>query len=428
MNDMLIEGEVVTPTAEPSLALGRTHRSSVRGLLVPAKPVTPATNNIEVAEMFHNQVDVACIAVVEDDIPIGIINRNLFMEGFARPFGRDIFGKKSCIAYMDKDPLIVESSLSIEELSRRAVETGEKVLKDGYIIAENGKYIGIGTGFHLMSALSEMQAEKHRIVQESIEYASVIQRSFMRESQQNLSSMLKDYFMWWEPRDCVGGDCYFARQIDQDNLLLAVIDCTGHGVPGAFMTMIVISFMTNALVHLGPNDPSAILRLVSREIKQHLSQMEERNLLVSNKSAVHQSDEGFDGAICLFNRAERKLIFAGAKSNLFILRPDSIGVEIVDGDRMGVGYGSTPFDYQWRNQEINLEPGSSLYMTTDGLIDQLGGPKQIAFGKRRFRELLREVVDMPLVRQHGFIKQRFKEYQDESPRRDDVTVFGLRVE
>lgn len=427
MNDMLIEPPVAI-SRTPNLALGHRHRVSVRDLLVAAEPVTPQVNNLQVAELFHSHANVSCVAVVEDDIPIGIINRNVFMEGFARPFGRDIFGRKSCIAYMDKTPLVVEADLSIEELSQLAVAAGEKVLKDGYIIAADGKYLGIGTGFHLMQALSEMQAEKHRIVRESIDYASVIQKSYMRESQRNLAEVLKDHFMWWEPRDVVGGDCYFARRVEDDALLLAVIDCTGHGVPGAFMTMIVISLLENALVHLGHGDPAAILRMVNREIKQHLSQMAERQLAAGKHDAGHQSDEGFDGAVCLYRPGERRLVFAGAKSNLFLLRPDTSGVEIVDGDRMGVGYGGTPYDYSWRNQEVQLDPATAMYLTTDGLIDQLGGPKHIAFGKRRLRELLHEMAGMPMARQHGSIKQRFREYQGESPRRDDITVFGLRAE
>lgn len=426
MNDMTVAEKI--SLVEQTLAFGRRHRACVRDLLVPARPVTPATNNIEVADFFHGHPDVTCVAVVEDELPIGIINRNLFMEGFARPFGRDIFGKKSCIAYMDKAPLVVEGDLSIEDLSQRAVAAGEKVLKDGYIVTEAGRYIGIGTGFELMRALSEMQAEKHRIVRESIEYASVIQQSFLRESQHNLASTLKDWFMWWEPRDVVGGDCYFARRSGNGDLLFAVIDCTGHGVPGAFMTLIVISFLENALAHLGPNDPAALLARVSREVKQHLSQQEERNFMIGRQGGGHQSDEGFDGAVCLYRPAERQLLFAGAKANLFLIRPDASGVEIVDGDRMGVGYGATPPDYAWSNRSVQLDPGTALYLTTDGLIDQLGGPKHIAFGKRRLRELLRETAAMPMADQQIMIQQRFRSYQGESPRRDDVTVFGLRVE
>lgn len=425
MNDMTIEGNV--PVAEPAFATGRRRQASVRDLSVAAEPVTPLVNNISVAEFFHGHPDVTCIAVVEDGIPIGIINRNVFMEGFARPFGRDIFGKKSCIAYMDKSPLVVDGDLSIEDLSQRAVEAGEKVLKDGYIVTEHGRYVGIGTGFDLMRALSEMQAEKHRIVQESIEYASVIQQSFLRESHQNIAAALDDWFMWWAPRDVVGGDCYFARRTAEGDLFLAVIDCTGHGVPGAFMTMIVISFLENALDRLGPNDPSALLQRVNREIKQHLSQMAERAYASAAHGAGHQSDEGFDGAICLYRPDARQLVFAGAKASLFLLRPEASGVEIVDGDRMGVGYGATPFDFVWNNRTVQLEPGTALYLSSDGLIDQLGGAKHIAFGKRRLRELLREMVGLPMAEQQRRLRQTFEDYHGDSPRRDDVTVFGLRV-
>jgi len=114
MNDMLMESPALEQAETPTqnLALGHRHRVRARDLLVTAKPVTPLINNLQVAELFHGHADVTCVAVVEDDIPIGIINRNLFMEGFARPFGRDIFGRKSCIAYpvfnnTHKNPLII---------------------------------------------------------------------------------------------------------------------------------------------------------------------------------------------------------------------------------------------------------------------------------------------------------------------------------
>lgn len=422
MNDMTQADLLPVPTRLPGL--GRSHRASVRDLLLPAQSVTSEVTNNEVAKFFHAHPEVTCLAVVEGSLPIGIINRNHFMEGYARPFGRDIFGNKSCIAYMDKSPLVVEAALSVEELSERVVEAGEKVLKDGYIITENAGYIGIGTGFDLMRSLSEMQAEKHRIVRESIEYASVIQASFLRESQQHLATGLKDYFIWWEPRDVVGGDCYFARRTEDGGLFFAVIDCTGHGVPGAFMTLIVISFLENALGQLGAEDPAALLQWLNHEVKQHLMQMEERDFV----RGEHQSDEGFDGVFCYYRPAERRLVFAGAKSGLYLLRPDSAGVEVVDGNRMGACYGATPLDYRWANHTLQLEPGTCLYLTTDGLIDQLGGVKHIAFGKRRLREILRDIHALPLAEQQQVIRQRFLDYQGQSPRRDDVTVFGLRVE
>lgn len=413
------------PTASIHVPKRDTH---VRDLLIQAKAFTPSMNNFQVAEFFHGHPDAICLAITEKSVPIGMINRNVFMEGFARPFSREIFGKKSCIAYMDKSPLIVEQDLTIEELSELAVEAGEKVLRDGYIITSEGQHIGVGSGYDLMKSLSEMQAKKHRIVSESIEYASIIQNSFLRKSQSVFSDSLADYFLWWDPRDVVGGDCYFAHRLSDDALLFALIDCTGHGVPGAFMTMIVIPFLEGGLIQQDTHDPAVLMQWISREIKKHLFQLEERDLMASHTKGIHQSDEGFDGAICIYHKSARRLDFVGAKSTLYMVRPEASGVEMVDGDRMGAGYGKTPMDYAWTRHSIEVQPGTALYLTTDGLIDQIGGPKQIAFGKRRWRELLRQIHAQPMEAQKELIQKRFTEYQANAQRRDDITIFGMHVE
>ncbi len=400
-------------------------------LLVTSPFVTPKVTNGEVAKFFHDRADIVGLAVVEDDIPIGLINRNVFMEGFARPFARDVFSRKSCIAYMDKSPLIVDGQLSIDALSALAIGAGEKVLKDGFILTQEGRYSGIGTGFDLLSTLAEMQAAKNRIIMESIEYASVIQRSFLRQSDTDLAASLGDYFMWWEPRDVVGGDCYLIRRYGDDDLFFALIDCTGHGVPGAFMTLIVMSALDSALETMPPNDPAALLREVNVRIKSTLGQSvasdsEPRESI--SAGATDRSDDGFDGGFGWFSRMNRQMVFAGAKSSLLLFNVGAAGLETVDGDRMGVGYTSTPDDHVWTNQSFDVPAGTRVYLATDGLVDQIGGDRNIAFGRKRLRELLRLVGYEPMHVQHTVLADKFREYQGTHLRRDDVTMFGFRVE
>jgi len=395
-------------------------------LLIVAPSVTPKITNSEVAKLFNDRNDVIGLAVVEDDIPIGLINRNVFMEGFAKPFARDVFGRKSCIAYMDKSPLIVDINLPVDELSATAVSFGEKVLKDGYIIIENDRYSGIGTGFDLLNTLSEMQAAKNHIIMESINYASVIQRSFMRQSDEDLAASLNDYFLWWEPRDVVGGDCYFIRRYENEGLFIALIDCTGHGVPGAFMTLIVMSALESALETMPPNDPAALMQDVNIRVKTNLSQ--DRAHITSARETLNSSDDGFDGGFAWFSKTTNQIVFAGAKTSMQVFHVGSVGVETVDGDRMGVGYTTTPEDYVWNNQTFDAAPGTRLYISTDGVIDQIGGPKSIAFGKKRMREIIRLVGYEPMTKQMAVLQEKLREYQNENSRRDDVTVLGFRVE
>jgi hypothetical protein len=252
----------------------------------------------------------------------------------------------------------------------------------------------------------------------SIDYASVIQRSLLRPSNLALSDALDDAHLEWQPRDVVGGDFYhFAKY--EDGWFAAIADCTGHGVPGAFMTLISSSTLTQALQQLGPRDPARLIAEVNRGVKGMLGQVEGHGHTESN--------DGMDAAFLWFDNATRQLHFAGAKLSLFQLDPDQQAVQTVDGERMGVGYTDTPLDYQWANKTIAIPEGSLLFLTTDGLIDQIGGAKDIAYGKRRMRDVLlaKRTECAPRV---AAMLDDYQAWQGEQPRRDDLTFFCFRPE
>jgi serine phosphatase RsbU (regulator of sigma subunit) len=335
----------------------------------------------------------------------------------SKPFYHELYGKKSCIAFMDKEPLIVDANMTIEALTFRAVESGEKALADGFIVTRDGALAGVGFGLQLMNVVANKQAEKNRQIMHSIDYASVIQRSLLRPSNLALSDALDDAHLEWQPRDVVGGDFYhFAHY--EDGWFAAIADCTGHGVPGAFMTLISSSTLTQALQQLGPRDPAKLIAEVNRGVKGMLGQVEGHGDTESN--------DGMDAAFLWFDNATRQLRFAGAKLSLFQLDPDQQSVQTVDGERMGVGYTDSPLDYSWTNKIITIPEGSLLFLTTDGLIDQIGGAKDIAYGKRRMRDVLlgqrtecaRHVAQAML--------DDYQAWQGEQPRRDDLTFFCLR--
>ncbi|MEW6765615.1 MAG: SpoIIE family protein phosphatase [Pseudomonadota bacterium] len=382
---------------------------------------TPAQQNEDIMNLFHEHTELVGLPIVEGEYPIGIINRNIFMNEMARPFVREIYGRKSCIAFMDKRPLTVEGHTPIQELSFQALAAGSKALSDGFIIVDQGRYVGAGTGFDLVSAVTNLQAEKNRLVMESIDYASVIQKSFLRPSRLDLASTLPDHLLHWEPRDVVGGDFFVFRNF-ADGFFVAVIDCTGHGVPGAFMTLIMASYLDRLLEHGNPRDPAHVMAEMNRMVKGALAQDAEH--------AHHEeegSDDGMDTAFLWFDRGTSTLSWAGAKTPLFVLAPDAEEVVQLDGDRMGVGYRTTPADHVWANRAAQLSPGTSVFITTDGIIDQVGGPKRIAFGKKRLRQMLLEHRALPVAEQGECIIKAFRDYQGEQTRRDDVTLFGFRL-
>ena len=399
------------------LHLPRFRLSVAADLCVETVSVPSDTSNFAVLELFTERRDLNSLPVIEGERPIGLISRNIFMSQMSKPFYHELYGKKSCIAFMDKEPLIVDAAMSIEALTFRAVESGEKALADGFIVTRDGRLAGVGFGLQLMNVVANMQAEKNRQIMHSIDYASVIQRALLRPSDQALADTFDDAHLEWQPRDVVGGDFYHFARYD-DGWFAAIADCTGHGVPGAFMTLISSSTLTQALQQLGPRDPAALIGEVNRGVKSMLGQIE------GNGAA--ESNDGMDAAFLWFDNATRQLRYAGAKLPLFQLDPDQPAVQTIDAERMGVGYVDSPLDYAWTNKTITIAEGSLLFLTTDGLIDQIGGAKDIAYGKRRMRDVL--LAQRTECARHisQAMLDDYQLWQGAQPRRDDLTFFCFR--
>ncbi|MFC0170292.1 SpoIIE family protein phosphatase [Pseudoduganella danionis] len=398
--------------------LPRFRLSTAADLCVETVSVASDTSNLGVLELFTERRELMSLPVLEHERPIGLISRNIFLSQMSKPYYHELYGKKSCIAFMDKDPLIVDAAMSIEELTFRAVESGEKALADGFIVSRDGGLAGVGFGLQLMNVVANMQAERNRQIMHSIAYASVIQRSLLRPSDLALAAAVADAHLEWQPRDVVGGDFYHFAQYPQ-GWFGAIADCTGHGVPGAFMTLITSSILSQALQQQGPADPAALLAEVSRGVKSMLAQQD-----ASNGSS--SSNDGMDAGFIWYERASRTLHYAGARMALFLLTPDSAAIQSIDGDRMGVGYTDTPADYQWHNISVDIPPGSLLLLTTDGLIDQIGGSRDIAYGKRRMRDALLAQRHASAAQAGAALLADFLAWQGSQPRRDDLTFFVFR--
>jgi serine phosphatase RsbU (regulator of sigma subunit) len=280
----------------------------------------------------------------------------------------------------------------------------------------------------LVSERTADLADKNQLITDSIDYALVIQSSFLRASRQDMASSLADYFMIWDPRDTVGGDYLYFRRFD-DGYFFAVIDCTGHGVPGAFMTLIMASYLNNLLTHDNRHDPAALLGRMNRAVKQALGQIEgeeDAKHQLEQHDEGHRSDDGMDAAFGWVDTTTHALTYAGAKTPLFYLHPDDTEVRTLDGPRTGVGYTDTPLDFRWENRHLALQPGTAIYVTTDGLIDQVGEAKHISYGKRRLHQTILAARALPMSAQQEAIREPFLAHQGGQPRRDDVSMFAFR--
>jgi sigma-B regulation protein RsbU (phosphoserine phosphatase) len=423
MNALYIDSRIAFAGVEAELI--------AKSLLIDVPTINPDHTNDEVFNLFKKHKEVIGLPVVKNGQPLGLINRNIFMDGMAKPFHSDLFIRKSCIAFMDKTPLIVSENLGIQDLSFQVVNSGRKTLNDGFIITDDdGQYLGVGTGEALVKAVTTLQAEKNHLVTESINYASVIQKSFLRSSKEDLNASLNDFYIHWEPRDKVGGDYYFCKKFD-DGFFFSLIDCTGHGVPGAFMTLIMASFIDHILLEDNRRDPAGALSIMNRKVKTALGQIDDTEPVSASRfnKMLHKdrSDDGMDAAFLWVGQKDKKIIYAGAKTPFFYIRQGDSEISSIAPDRKGVGYIDTSFDHSWTNKEIAISDDMQVYLTTDGLIDQIGGPKNIAFGKKRYTSLLLENNKKSMPEQKDALMQAFYAYQGKQKRRDDISLIGFKL-
>ena len=248
----------------------------------------------------------------------------------------------------------------------------------------------------------------------SIEYASRIQRSLLPQ-EAFLNEDLAEHFVLWEPRDVVGGDLYWYRRCT-GGFIVALADCTGHGVPGAFMTLLATGALDRALRDSPSGDPGDLLARINRSIKYSLAQAEH---------GESESDDGLEMGICRIDKDRTKLVFAGARFPLFVVENDE--VEEIKSTRAGLGYRRIPEDQAYETVEIRLSGKKRFFMASDGLLDQVGGPKHRGFGKKRLKELLIAIQSRTMSEQRSAIIDTLRAYQGEELRRDDVSVMGFKV-
>jgi len=385
----------------------------------PRPTIDLTRTNAEVMTFFGENRDLEAVAVLKEGAPVGLLNRKTFLEAYVKPFAREVFGRRSCAEWMDRTPLLVDAKTPVDQLVRAAIAAGAKVLKDGFITTAGGRYDGIGTGFALVEAMSALEVERSRRLVESIAYASMIQRSHLRTSDDELAAALADHGLVWEPRDVVGGDCYFFRRFPE-GLFGAVLDCTGHGVPGAFMTLIALSYLEHA-VTAQARAPGATLGGLNRYIKQVLRQ----RTAEADADGLTRSDDGLDGLCFWLPAGGTELEFAGAHLGIFVAHVGEGPAEHLVGERASVGYHDTSDDQTWPTRRAALRPGSLVAVATDGVFDQVGGLRRIALGRRRLADLFGSARALGARGAAGRLQDAVREWQGEEPRRDDLTLLVL---
>jgi len=263
----------------------------------------------------------------------------------------------------------------------------------------------------LQKAMTEL-ALAQRQIGESLDYARLIQTSFL-PNRVELYDYLQEHFLIWEQRDVVGGDAYWLKSTES-GFFVGVIDCTGHGVPGAFMTLIVTSLLEKAAAD-GTASPADILGRMNRLIKDSLGQ--------NNRDA--DSDDGMDCALCHVSADSDQVVFAGANSPLYMV--DGNEAKCIKGNRCGLGYVRSDREFRFTDVVIEETKGMRFYLTSDGLLDQIGGERRFPFGRRRFMALIEKGRHAPIAGQGRALAGALTAFQGSETRRDDVTVIGFEL-
>ena len=259
-------------------------------------------------------------------------------------------------------------------------------------------------------AANDKMAHANQQIGDSIQYASLIQNAILptRELSQNSDH----HFALWKPRDVVGGDFYVFRT-DENGTLIGVVDCAGHGVPGAFMTMIAYAVLGVAMDTLGLENPARLLGEMDARLRAMLQHDPKNQGVATN----------MDAGLAYVDNAARTVTFAGAKISLYAC--DGQNVEETKGDRTSIGGKRVP---TFSNKTVALNGQTTFYITSDGLLDQAGGEKGYGFGNARFADLMMRQSQRELCQQKAAFDAELLEYQGDLPQRDDVTLVSFRFD
>lgn len=253
--------------------------------------------------------------------------------------------------------------------------------------------------------------EKHKEITDSINYAERIQRSFLA-TKELLDENLKDHFVFFKPKDIVSGDFYFAEKLTNNNFLLATADSTGHGVPGAIMSLLNITSLEKAIEN--QDQPSDILNTTRKIIIERLKK----------DGSAEGGKDGMDCSVICFDFKKKKIIVSAANNPVWIVR-GSETIEIKP-DKMPVGKHDKQ-DVSFTQQTIDIKKGDVIYTLTDGFSDQFGGSLGKKFMSKKLRELLSKNAHLPMEEQRTILENTFISWVGDLEQIDDVTLIGVRV-
>jgi serine phosphatase RsbU (regulator of sigma subunit) len=266
----------------------------------------------------------------------------------------------------------------------------------------------------LIAKISEQKDKiefQQRELEESLRYAGSIQSALL-PGKQAFTRFFSDCFILFKPRDIVSGDFYWIHK-KGSMIAVAAADCTGHGVPGAFMSILGISFLNEIVGKCIPK-ASIILNKLRESIMKTLHQT----------GAKSEHKDGMDIALCVIDTDRLELEFSGAFNPLYLIRGDEL-IE-VRGDKMPIGI-SFLTETSFTNHKLSILPGDQIYIFSDGFADQFGGPEEKKFRYGPFKDLLLSIHKQKMEKQQVLLEKKFDRWKRDIEQVDDVLIIGLKI-
>jgi len=254
--------------------------------------------------------------------------------------------------------------------------------------------------------------QKNNEITDSIEYAERIQSALLPPSSY-INEILPKYFILFKPKNIVSGDFYWIKKIDH-RIIIIIADCTGHGVPGAFMSMLGISSLNEIISNRSILQPDLALNELRKHIKDVLRQTGKSN----------ETREGIDISLCSIDTNSNQLQFAGAYNSAYIIRDEEI-IKL-KADRMPVGI-HLKEQSSFTNHQIDLQSGDSIYLFSDGYPDQIGGKEHKRFLLKNFLNLLKDISPKSMTDQKSILEDTLSNWSNGNQQTDDILVMGIKI-
>ncbi|MEI6712607.1 MAG: SpoIIE family protein phosphatase [Verrucomicrobiota bacterium] len=398
-------------------------QAGVSDLMKKRKAIYASERCEDVINMIRKDASLEYMAVIDKaGAPIGSIERHSLLATVSHPLHYAVFQNKPITELQTSSFIKVEASASFDRLSSYLAEMGVSLNQGGVIVVDDDKYVGVLDNADLLNQMMHLNATRskelsaaHETVMDSVNYASRIQQGLL-PTVDRFRSLVKGVGLVWEPRDVVGGDIYWLSPVHESGCFwIAMIDCTGHGVPGAMVSMLVASALDRIFETSPELAPGNVLAKLGDLVRRALHQDNEESY----------SNDGFDAALIRVAPQSGTIVYAGARIGLFVVPRDDEPIQRINGSKSALGYKGVEPHQALPNTLLNIAEVKALVLATDGVFDQPGGPYCRAFGPRRWMESIQSLRHCSPESMASALRDEIDQWRGQETQRDDYSVLTI---